>query len=105
MKERVTMTESSIERRLVAAVKSAGGLAIKLTAGGGLPDRLLLFPRGKLCFVEVKAPGEKPRLLQEIRHEELRDLGFDVYVVDSIARVEEIVKKYTPCDGGGGDAD
>ena len=90
------MTEKYIESRLVAAVKAAGGLTIKLTAGGGGPDRLLLFPppMGKAVFVEVKRPGGKPRLLQQLRHEELRRLGFDVYVVDSIAGVEEIVKKY-----------
>ena len=94
------MTEKYIESRLVAAVKAAGGLTIKLTAGGGVPDRLLLFPppiaggMGKAVFVEVKRPGGKPRLLQQLRHEELRRLGFDVYVVDSIAGVEEIVKKY-----------
>lgn len=93
-------TEKSIEQRLVRAVKSAGGLAIKLTSGGGLPDRLLLFPpvtpggEGRAVFVETKAPHQKPRLLQTIRHEELRKLGFDVYVVDSIAGVDEVVEKY-----------
>ena len=100
------MKESSIERRLVSAVKGAGGLAIKLTAGGGLPDRLLLFGSGSCCFVEVKAPGQRPRPLQNIRHEELRRLGFPVYVVDSCEGVEELVQKYTTADGEskGGDA-
>lgn len=90
------MTEQYIESKLAAAVKSAGGLAIKLSSGGGLPDRLLLFSSGQCCFVEVKAPHQRPRLLQQLRHEELRRLGFDVYVVDSIAGVEEIIEKYAP---------
>lgn len=95
----ITITEKYIESRLVAAVKAAGGLTIKLTAGGGVPDRLLLFLGGRGCFVEVKAPHQRPRLLQEIRHEELRKLGFDVYVIDSVAGIEEIIEKYAP-EGG-----
>ena len=35
-----------------------------------------------MAFVEVKAPGEKPRPLQEARHRLLRRLGFKVYVLD-----------------------
>ena len=90
----ITITEKYIESRLVTQVKSMGGLAIKLSSGGGLPDRLLLFNSGRCCFVEVKRPGERPRLLQEIRHEELRRLGFDVYVLDDIEGISEIVEKY-----------
>ncbi len=102
------MKESDIEKRLVSAVKAAGGEAIKMSAGGGLPDRLLLFPGGRCCFVEVKAPGEKPRLLQQLRHEELRSLGFGVHVVDDPSQIPGIVEKYTKasCDAEskGGDA-
>jgi hypothetical protein len=35
-----------------------------------------------MAFVEVKAPGEKPRPLQLARHKLLRELGFKVYVLD-----------------------
>ena len=39
-------------------------------------------PGGRLAFCEVKARGEKPRPLQVHRMEQLRELGFRVYVVD-----------------------
>ena len=35
-----------------------------------------------MAFAEMKAPGQKPRPLQGLRHEQLRDLGFRVYVID-----------------------
>lgn len=78
------MKEKAIERKLVAAVKAAGGIAPKFVSPGldGMPDRLALLPDGKAAFVEVKAPGQKPRPLQLARHRLLRRLGFRVYVLD-----------------------
>ena len=78
------MREKAIEKKLVQAVKSAGGIAPKFTSPGfdGIPDRIVLLPGGRMAFVEVKAPGEKPRPLQLARHRLLRELGFKVYVLD-----------------------
>ena len=78
------MKEKSLEQKVVAAVRAAGGIAPKFTSPGfdGVPDRLALLPGGRMAFVEVKAPGEKPRPLQEARHRLLRRLGFKVYVLD-----------------------
>lgn len=79
------MREKTIEQKFVAAVRNAGGLALKFTSPGwdGVPDRLALLPGGKLAFVEVKAPGKKPRPLQLARHRMLRRLGYKVYVLDN----------------------
>lgn len=78
------MREKTIEHKFTAAVKNAGGLALKFTSPGfdGVPDRLALLPGGRMAFVEVKAPGKKPRPLQLARHRTLRRLGFKVYVLD-----------------------
>lgn len=78
------MREKTIERKLVQAVKAVGSIAPKLTSPGfdGMPDRLVLLPKGTIAFVEVKRHGEKPRPLQEARHGLLRRLGFKVYVLD-----------------------
>ena len=77
--------EKSIEQKLVRAAKGRGGICPKLVSPGfdGMPDRLVLLPRGRMGFVEVKAPGKKPRPIQESRHRLLRRLGFKVYVLDS----------------------
>ena len=86
------MLEKDLERKLIRAVRESGGLALKIVSPGmaGVPDRLLLFPGGRVAFAEVKAPGEKPRPLQVHRMEQLRELGFRVCVVDSEEKIGEI---------------
>ncbi|WP_188128256.1 VRR-NUC domain-containing protein [Propionispora hippei] len=79
------MRESAIERKLVTEVKKRGGLAVKFVSPGldGVPDRLVLFPGGKMAFVELKAPGKNMRPIQEKRARQLTALGFRVYCVDN----------------------
>ena len=79
------MREKTVEEKLIKAVKSMGGICPKWVAPGfdGMPDRMVLLPDGRMAFVEVKAPGERPRPLQVSRHELLRSLGYRVYVLDS----------------------
>lgn len=91
------MREKQIERKLVDKVKAAGGIAPKFVSPGfdGMPDRLLLFPGGRIAFVEVKGPGEKPRVLQMARHRLLSRLGFKVYVLDDPERIDEIITEVT----------
>lgn len=83
------MLEKTIEKKLREAVKKAGGIALKFVSPSyaGMPDRLLLFPDGKVAFVELKAPKKKPRALQEARHKLLHSLGFRVYVIDSVEQI------------------
>ena len=83
------MDEKYIEQAFRKAVRAAGGIALKFVSRGfsRVPDRLVLMPHGKIAFVEVKAPGEKPRALQLSRHKLLRRLGFKVYVLDDISQI------------------
>lgn len=87
------MREKTLEQKFRAAVKTAGGLAVKFTSPGfdGVPDRLALLPDGKMAFVEVKAPGKNPRPLQLSRHRLLRRLGFKVYVLDDESQIGGII--------------
>ncbi len=87
------MREKTIEQKFRAAVKAAGGLALKFASPGfdGVPDRIVLLHGGKIGFVEVKAPGEKPRPLQLSRHRLLRRLGFKVYVLDDESQIGGII--------------
>lgn len=87
------MREKRIEQKLFHAVRAKGGIAVKLVSPSyaGLTDRLVLMPGGHIAFVEVKAPGERPRALQERRHVRLRALGFRVYVLDDMERIGEIL--------------
>ena len=87
------MREKTVESKFTSAVKAKGGLAVKFTSPGfnGMPDRLVMFPGGRIAFVEVKAPGETPRPLQRSRHRLLRRMGFKVYVLDSIDQIGGII--------------
>ncbi|MCR4638254.1 VRR-NUC domain-containing protein [Ruminococcus sp.] len=89
------MEEKFIEHKLREIVRERGGIALKFVSPGfsGVPDRLVLMPNGKIAFVEVKAPGEKPRALQVSRHKLLRRLGFKVYVLDSMAGIQRIIEE------------
>lgn len=87
------MREKIIERVLAVQAIKRGGIALKFVSPGtdGMPDRLVLMPGGRMAFVEVKAPGKKPRPLQASRHEKLRALGFRVYVLDSREQIGGIL--------------
>lgn len=86
------MREKSIEQMLIKEVKSRGGLCEKWSSGtSGWPDRIIILPDGKVGFVEVKAPGEEPRKLQLHRHEQLRLLGVQVYVLDHPGQIGGII--------------
>lgn len=89
-------SEKLVERTLVKLVKEAGGVCIKLQADyqGGIPDRLCLFPNGRVAFVETKTTGEKPRPLQRYYHEKLRSLGFRVEVIDTVGKAREFVSSF-----------
>lgn len=88
------MLEKTLEHKFVTEVKRVGGLALKFVSPGfdGVPDRLVLLPGGKLGFVEVKAPGKRPRPLQLARHRLLRRLGFNVYVLDDERQIGGIIR-------------
>lgn len=86
-------SEKQIEQSLVKAVKNMGGIAPKFVSPGfdGMPDRIVLLPHGLMAFVEVKAPGKKPRPLQVSRHGMLRRLGFKVYILDDMDQIGGIL--------------
>lgn len=47
-----------------------------------MPD-LIALKDGRVVFIEVKRPGQKPRPLQEYRHKKLREAGFEVIIATS----------------------
>ena len=62
-----------------------------MTGEKGIPDRLVILPGGKCIFVELKREGEKPRPIQDYRIQQLKFLGCDVLVVDSIDDVRDLL--------------
>lgn len=89
------MQEKYIEQKLVAAVKSMGGMAPKFVSPGidGMPDRIVLLPMGRFAFVECKATGKKMRPLQNKRKKQLEALGFLVYCLDDVEQIGGILSE------------
>ena len=98
------MRESDIENYLVERVRARGGEVRKLKWIGrnGAPDRVVMLPPvslgqgirlpGSVLWVELKAPGEKPKPHQEREHDRMRRMGQCVVVIDSMERVDEVVR-------------
>ncbi|WP_196481973.1 VRR-NUC domain-containing protein [Burkholderia vietnamiensis] len=89
------MLEKTVETYLVDRVRAAGGDAYKFTSPQrrSVPDRIVAFPPGRLYFVELKRPGNKPTKPQLREHERLRALGCDVRVIDSREAVDAFVRE------------
>lgn len=87
------MRERDLETFTKVYIESHGGLALKFISPGyaGVPDRLVLMPGGKMCFMEIKAVGKRPRPLQVRCIEKLRALGFKVFVVDGKEQIGGIL--------------
>lgn len=91
------MREKEIEHHLVMETRKRGGMALKFVSPSysGMPDRLVLLPDGMMAFVEVKAPGRKPRPLQNSRHAMLHRMGFRVYVLDAVKNITAMLDEIT----------
>jgi hypothetical protein len=82
--------EAEIESYFVAQVRVSGGEPFKFTSPGRrhVPDRMILWPGGRVRFVELKAPGRKPSLGQHREHQRFAAKGSPVQIIDSKAGVD-----------------
>lgn len=87
------MNEKDIEKKFVEAVRKSGGIAPKFVSPGldGVPDRMILFPKGRIAFAELKAPGKRMRPLQVRRTQQLERLGFTVYYIDKLEQIGGVI--------------
>lgn len=81
-----------IEKYLVKRVEALGGQCVKLKFINrrGAPDRVVLLP-GRHLLIELKTTGLKAEAHQLREHERLRAAGFEVYVIDSFEKVDEVL--------------
>jgi len=90
--------EGIIEDYFVKRVRETGGKVRKLKWIGknGAPDRMVWWPTigpglGRVCFVELKAPGKKPTAEQKEEHKKMKDDGLLVFVFNSTSQIDEFV--------------
>lgn len=92
------MRESKIEGYLRREIAKLDGWMEKHTSPGtkGPPDNLVMwniwpYPN-YIEFIETKAPGGKPTVLQQRDHARRRAMGFQVHVIASMQAAEEYLK-------------
>ena len=89
----MTYLEAKVESLFVRRVAERGGIALKQMGIAGISDRLVLLPGGRMIFVELKRPGEKPRKLQVYWLNKLERMDFETAVLDSVESVEEFMRE------------
>lgn len=89
------MREVAVEFYLVQRAREIGWIPYKFVSPGraGVTDRLLAGSRGRIVWVEIKAPGEIPGKGQLREHDKLRALGHDVRVIDSKEGVDKLIEE------------
>lgn len=88
--------EREVESYLRRQVEALGGECVKFIPDDmpGYPDRIVMLPGGVLAWAETKKPkGGKVSKLQKFRHEQLRKLGQQVFVVWTKDQADELVAR------------
>lgn len=77
-------TESKLQSKIIGDLERHGWLVvkIKLCTKNGWPD-LEAIRNKRTIRIEIKKPGEELEPLQELRHEQIKEHGGEVYLVDT----------------------
>lgn len=95
----VPVLERSIQTPVIAYARKKLGLRCdKLSAGSlyqasGLPDYIIWLRGGRPILIEFKRPGGKPTPLQLTTHKQLKELGYEVYVIDSVEEGKRLLDR------------
>lgn len=89
----IIMLESKIESKVGDYAKSKNILFEKFTSPNkrSVPDRILTLSNGHIFFIEFKATGEIPTILQSRDHATRRDRGVIVYVCDDVEQGKKMI--------------
>lgn len=84
------VSESRLEKQLHDGVRRLGGDSVKIApTTAGVPDRMVLWPGGRIDLVELKTEKGKLRRIQEIWHYRVAKLGTEVIVVRGDAGIRD----------------
>lgn len=91
----MVLVEGQVETYLHNTVVLLGGMTYKFVVPGvrGYPDRIVKLPGVDAFLVELKKPkGGVVARLQKVRHEELRAIGWRVYLAKDRGEVDAILE-------------
>lgn len=89
------MLEKTIEKKVVEHAKKLGFWTRKFVSPNnrGVPDRIFAY-KGRIFFIEFKAPGKKLTALQNLEHSKMADAGMHVYVVDDAEQAKKTFEDF-----------
>lgn len=95
MTPHVPRSEAALEALLVGLVRAAGGEAYKWSSPAmrGVPDRLCVFPGGRVVAVELKGPRGRVSSLQQRAMQRLAALGLPMALVRCAADIEQMLQE------------
>ena len=88
------MREKDIEARIRREIMKLGGMFLKFVSPGndGVPDRIAVFPDGRVVFTELKAKNGKLSAVQMYQIDRLISLHQHVCVVYGMSGAEEFLQ-------------
>lgn len=88
------MVEKDIEKWLNQEVKKLGGLSFKFTSPGnpGVPDRIYIFPDGRVFFVELKTEIGRMSNIQKWQRERFQKMGCRFFLIKGMDQAREFIK-------------
>ena len=77
------MLERKVEKKLTDGVRKLGGKAYKFVSPGnvGVPDRIIVWPDGKIEFVEIKSENGRLSKMQTAQINRLQEMTCDVHIL------------------------
>lgn len=87
--------EASVERSFVDRLRKSGCLVYKFVSPGtdGVPDRIVITPKGSVIFVELKTEIGRLRGEQKSQIRKLKRHGQDVRVIYGADEVDQFVQE------------
>lgn len=89
-------TESPIEKSFVRWCKDVlkqWCVKLILVSGSGWPDRAILLPGNRICWIEFKSPTGKTSPVQDFVIREMARYGHKVHVCKSVSEAQQAVKE------------
>ena len=95
LKTKASCLEKQIEKKVCDYAKQQGCLVFKFTSPNNrsVPDRIIIAPGGKVGFLELKRPGNKPTPLQADTLRKLKEQGCHAEWTDSVEGGKQFVDK------------
>ena len=89
------MLEKDIEKWMTGQIQHLGGLSLKFVSPGnpGVPDRIYIFPEGRIYFVELKKETGRLSGIQKWQRERFRSMGCRFYVIKGMTSAKEFIKE------------